>query len=147
MVTEFYSCFGGFLGRAQDLLAPDGAPSSRQGAKSGIPHAQAAPSHRGATTQRKAQTGRCSLPPECTKAPPVRPRRRQQRLILADYSTHLHPHYITTRVEGLFIYSFIDTLTRFTISNQYYLTVLLLVIAWRKLERGSIKCSPPHPPV
>jgi NADH:ubiquinone oxidoreductase subunit 3 (subunit A) len=32
--------------------------------------------------------------------------------------------------------------TRFTISNQYYLTVLLLVIAWRKLERGSMKCSP-----
>ena len=39
-----------------------------------------------------------------------------------------------------------DTPTRFTISNRYYFTVLLLVIAWRKLECGSIKCSPPHKP-
>ena len=38
-------------------------------------------------------------------------------------------------------FSFVYTLTRFTISNQYYFTVLMLVIAWRKLERGSIKCS------
>jgi len=39
--------------------------------------------------------------------------------------------------------SFLYILTRFTISNQYYFTVLMLVIAWRKLECGSIKCSPP----
>ena len=38
---------------------------------------------------------------------------------------------------------FLYTLTRFTISNQYYFTVLMLVIAWRKLDYGSIKCSPP----
>ena len=41
--------------------------------------------------------------------------------------------------ELLFLY----ILTRFTISNQYYFTVLMLVIAWRKLDYGSIKCSPP----
>ena len=38
---------------------------------------------------------------------------------------------------------FIRTLTRFTISNLYYFTVLKLSDCLATLDYGSIKCSPP----
>ena len=60
-----------------------------------LPHAQAAPSQRGATTQHQAQTGRGSLPPECTKTPPVRPRWRRRRLT-SPTKPHTTTLYFTT---------------------------------------------------
>ena len=51
------------------------------------------------------------------------------------------PHTISQNRPKVSSFSFVHTLTHFTTSNQYYFMVLMLVIAWRKLERGSIKCS------
>jgi hypothetical protein len=52
-----------------------------------------------------------------------------------------HPpiHTISRHRPKASIYSFSYTPTRFTIFNRYYFTALLLVITWRKLERGSNK--------
>jgi hypothetical protein len=42
----------------------------------------------------------------------------------------------------------LDTRFRFVPSSVVFdFSVLMLVIAWRKLDYGSIKCSPPPPPV
>jgi hypothetical protein len=40
----------------------------------------------------------------------------------------------------------VDWYGRYEQENKDSKQVLLLVIAWRKLECGSIKCSPPPPP-
>jgi hypothetical protein len=57
-------------------------------------------------------------------------------------TTDPHTLYHTIDRKSL-LFSFLYILTRFTISNQYYFTVLMLVIAWRKLDYGSIKSTPP----
>ena len=58
-------------------------------------------------------------------------------------TTNPHTLYHTIDRRSLH-FLFLYILTRFTISNQYYFTVLMLVIAWRKLDYGSITCSPPQ---
>ena len=86
---------------------------------------------------------------EAASPPNARKRRRydpggdgEVRRILIFVTTDPHTLYHTIDRRSLH-FLFLYILTRFTISNQYYFTVLMLVIAWRKLERGSIKCSPP----
>jgi hypothetical protein len=89
------------------------------------------PSRRGATTQHDTQTG--SDPGGDGESSPT--------------TSHTSIHSISQHRSKAFLFIHSDTLARLTVSNQYYLTVLLLVIFWRKLERGLIKCSPPSPPV
>jgi hypothetical protein len=93
-------------------------------------------SHRGVTIQFNAKAGRGSLPPGCKKTPPVRPRRIRRRITIAN-----HPPIHTISQHRLILILYIPTL--FTISIRYFFTVLLLVIAWRKLERGSNKMFAP----
>ena len=86
-------------------------------------------------TQLDTQQRRGGLSSERSKTPPVRPRRRRRRLI-----SSLQPHTLYHTIDRRSLhFLLLYTLTRFTISNQYYFTVLMLVIAWRKLDYGSIK--------